>query len=391
MPLQKYESNREQVRIYILNKLLSGCNLYAGKMTEKEIIDGLKKMIYNDETELFTPRLIKFILNKDTNFGSGIIKYNRHLTIPVNHFFPEMVFSKNTKGVSIATQFLNEEIFKTNFDAILLKNRFKFNEDGSNPKLSNFIIEGTRLVNGNQPVQNFPVGVAKWLINNFYSRKGRNKNLTILDPCLGWGGRLTAAMAFSSMKRLDKLTFLGTDVNSSIYNRYEELVYYWNKNISNSNIELIKAEHPTPFEEILENWKFQEYLGKVDMAITSPPYFSCEKYSDDPNQSYIKYPEYDVWKNEFLYKLLKNTYELLRNNGEFFLNIQDIRSKKSTKINLVNDSIELAESIGFKRIKTYYMKQPTHGNFQKNPSTNKYVQKLDGKLHKIEPILVFVK
>ena len=40
--------------------------------------------------------------------------------------------------------------------------------------------------------------------------------------------------------------------------------------------------------------------NSIDFSFTSPPYFDCEKYSDEATQSYVKYPSKELWMNTFM-------------------------------------------------------------------------------------------
>ena len=45
-------------------------------------------------------------------------------------------------------------------------------------------------------------------------------------------------------------------------------------------------------------------LGIFDFIFTSPPYFNTEIYTDDPTQSSSRYPEFNDWLENFLFKTL---------------------------------------------------------------------------------------
>ena len=57
------------------------------------------------------------------------------------------------------------------------------------------------------------------------------------------------------------------------------------------------------------------------MCFTSPPYFDTEKYSEEPTQSYIKFPKENDWISGFLIKTIKNCHYGLKNEGYLALNI----------------------------------------------------------------------
>lgn len=85
-----------------------------------------------------------------------------------------------------------------------------------------------------------------------------------------------------------------------------------------------------------------------DLVFTSPPYFDCEKYCDEPTQSYIRYPTQSKWGTGFLEPLISNAYLALKKDGTFVLNIANTKNAKD----LENLSLILAEMAGFKLIET---------------------------------------
>ena len=64
---------------------------------------------------------------------------------------------------------------------------------------------------------------------------------------------------------------------------------------------------------------YGDYIGKVDFAMTSPPYFNREMYSDDDNQSY-KLGTYEDWRDSFLKPFINEVYTLLKVGGIFSKN-----------------------------------------------------------------------
>ena len=78
-------------------------------------------------------------------------------------------------------------------------------------------------------------------------------------------------------------------------------------------------------ELIHNNPEFQKYKGKLDISFTSPPYFNREQYSQDENQSFKAYGEYDDWRDNFLKPTLTTIYEYLKNDRYILWNIADIK------------------------------------------------------------------
>src|SRR5262249_4194947 len=61
--------------------------------------------------------------------------------------------------------------------------------------------------------------------------------------------------------------------------------------------------------------------GSFDLIFSSPPYFNREKYGEEPDQSFIRYPTLDRWLNEFLGVVLSESARILRRGGRLVLNI----------------------------------------------------------------------
>ena len=406
MPIPEFEQNTEIIRMFIIEKVFGiGHDFFNGNMSPELIIINLNKIITDSRTIFIDRPYFKRIQNRKTKYWNGILKYNSQLTRPINHWFPELSFAKGFSGTSITEQFYDKVTYDKNVYALLKRDRFKILAKNPNKITSKLFIEGLRLVNGNQPIQNFPVGVAKWLYLNYaQNHLNGSYDFYILDQCMGWGSRLVAAMAACSSPLLKNVIvhYYGTEVNSSILERYKMLVSFWKEKI-NPEMKFI-LYHPSttlPFEDIFDDYEFNRMKGKFDLAFTSPPYFSTEKYSEDEMQSYKRYPLYDSydefsWKDNFLKKLISNTYELLKEGGFFYLNIAEEEAKMYNLSKpippLINDSMKLAKEIGFNFQKRYGMEMPSHSNFSKeiNPYS-KFLQKRDGKKHRYEPILLFIK
>ena len=87
----------------------------------------------------------------------------------------------------------------------------------------------------------------------------------------------------------------------------------------------------------------------VDLCFTSPPYFDCEKYSDEDTQSYIKYPTKERWLNGFIKETILECIRVVKDDGVIALNIQNVPSYKT----LVDDVCRLMAEIGLVLIDTW--------------------------------------
>ena len=155
-------------------------------------------------------------------------------------------------------------------------------------------------INGIPLIAEFP----PYIMRDYCKQYNLNKNSKILDPCAGWGGRMIGASVVC-----DNYTCF--DPSTKTYNGLIKL-YKWLKGFNNNfNANINKL----PFEDSkLEKESF-------DFALTSPPYYNTEKYSDEETNSLNRYKTFDDWSNEFYIPLIKKTMRALKHNCTFVLNI----------------------------------------------------------------------
>lgn len=167
------------------------------------------------------------------------------------------------------------------------------------------------------------------------------------DPCAGWGGRMLGAAAAgcaylgvdASTETVESLRHMGADLGSESF-----------------------VHHAAAEDCALD--------VAVDLAFTSPPYFDAERYSDCPEQSWVRYDTYPKWRDGFLGPLCERMVQAVRSGGHIALNIQDVR-----KLPLVLDAKTFFDHLGVRPV----------GEYQ-------YVlSSIAGKGEKTEPILVYRK
>lgn len=271
--------------------------------------------------------------------------------------------------------------------------------DGIFPK----ILQVFRLSCG-QPAVNFPALTAKWIYENYTSHIKQEEPLHIYDSSSGWGGRILGAM--SSRK---KTHYIGTDPNPDTFipelgiSRYEYVAKFYNDNCVDDYSETltkffeVKKQGNTyelfqdGSELIHLNPRFQKYEGKLDLAFTSPPYFNREQYSQDENQSFIAYGEYDDWRENFLRPTLTTIYNYLKNDRYVLWNIADIKIGSNTYYPLEQDSIDILKELGCEYKGKLKMLMTRMVGLDPTKSGIKNSVKHNGKAYKFEPIFVFHK
>ena len=271
--------------------------------------------------------------------------------------------------------------------------------DGIFPK----ILQVFRLSCG-QPAVNFPALTAKWIYENYTNHIDTDEPLHIYDSSSGWGGRIIGAM--SSRK---KVHYVGTDPNPDNFidelgiSRYEYVANFYNDNCVDDFSDKLTTffdveKQGNTFEvfqdgsELIQNNpKFQKYKGKLDIAFTSPPYFNREQYSQDENQSFKAYGEYEDWRDNFLRPTLTTIYEYLKNDRYILWNIADIKIGKSIYYPLEQDSIDILTELGCEYKGKLKMLMTRMVGLDPSKSGIKNSVEHNGKQYKFEPIFVFHK
>ena len=263
--------------------------------------------------------------------------------------------------------------------------------DGIFPK----ILQVFRLSCG-QPAVNFPALTAKYLYETYTSHV--DEPITIYDSSSGWGGRIIGAM---SMRK--KAHYVGTDPNPDTSGRYQAVADFYNNNCIDNESETFqkffevekKANTYDVFtdgsELIGNNPNFQKYKGKLDIVFTSPPYFNREQYSQDENQSFKAYSEYEDWRDNFLRPTLTTAYTYLKDDRYILWNIADIKIGDSLYYPLEQDSIDIINELGgeYKGKLKMLMTRMVGLDPSKSGIKNAVLHKK--KAYKYEPIFVFYK
>ena len=137
---------------------------------------------------------------------------------------------------------------------------------------------------------------------------------TVLDTSCGWGDRLAGFFAS------DAEEYYGCDPNPNTYARYQEQISKYNKLLD-------KPKKVTIWNRGAEDLPYDK-LPPIDVAFTSPPYFSTEEYNKggelEENQSWFKFNEYDKWRDDFYLPVAEKTMSVSK---YMFVNIMDPKIK----------------------------------------------------------------
>lgn len=174
---------------------------------------------------------------------------------------------------------------------------------------------------------NFRPCYAKAIVDKYCPPGG-----VVLDPCAGYGGRAAGTLASGKV-------YVGVDPHPKAPHAYERL---------SKTLGLPLKFHASPFEDV--------DLGilKADLVFTSPPYFSVERYSTDPTQSWVRYRTWASWVSGFLEPLISKSLEHLKPEGLVCINTKNVKMG-GKEYPIVNSLIELATEKGLEIKETVQM------------------------------------
>lgn len=117
------------------------------------------------------------------------------------------------------------------------------------------------------------------------------RNIIAYDPCGGWGDRLYGFLA-SPVSQI-----YVNDTNTEMTTVYKKITALAESVNGEDKKKVILST--TPAEELMSDPENQKVAGKVNVIVTSPPYFSRENYHGKQS-SHRRYKTYDQWNESFL-------------------------------------------------------------------------------------------
>lgn len=150
----------------------------------------------------------------------------------------------------------------------------------------------------------------------------------VLDVCIGWGGRMLGSAC------LDGVRYTGVEPFSKTYNGLNKI----KQELELDNVIL----YNDIAENIIPNLK-KEY----DIAITSPPYYNLEIYTDESSQSH-HYGSYEEWIDKFLKPVVYGVLNKLIDTGYSCWSVKNFKTDK--KYNLYDDIVNLHKDKGWIKI-----------------------------------------
>jgi GNAT superfamily N-acetyltransferase len=154
----------------------------------------------------------------------------------------------------------------------------------------------------------------------------------ILDPCAGWGDRLLGAMAVGAKR------YLGFDPNLNLVEGYSRMIHSFSGLFPDSKFEI----NFIPFEDSNLLPDFETF----DCILTSPPFFDIEIYDKDSNtQSISTHSSFDTWLNDWFFKLLNKSWNVLEPNGHMAIYINDKIDPDGTSYSICQPMVEYVKTL----------------------------------------------
>ena len=214
----------------------------------------------------------------------------------LEHFQPHLWETRGANGNSVAELWNDEALMKKVID-----NDRTFKRVG---KLYVSEIRRNLAFYGNAPLPT----MYRPLLTKAIVRK--YNATTVLDPCVGWGGRLLGCLAAG-------VRFTGIEPSTKTHEGLRSIVEMFGKDQS-----------VTLFKEGAENVLPSLPSESFDMILTSPPYFDLEIYCDEETQSVKKFSTWEAWLSGFLEPIIRECLRCLKEKGVSAWSVKNMGTRK---------------------------------------------------------------
>jgi len=249
----------------------------------------------------------KPIDKKNTNISATSVVGMKIMRKYMRHFHDV----KNYKGVSVKILWKKENLEKA----------LKFNRKNHSTPYASEIIRSLSFTNGLGKVTMYRPLMARNVVSYFDAK-------SVLDVCSGWGGRMLGTKSLGN-----DISYTGIEPCEKTF---DSLCSITNK-LNLENVVLINK----PAEEFLIELSDDV---KYDLALTSPPYYNLEIYSDEETQS-MKYKDYNSWIKNFLEPVIMG---VIKHVTYSCWSVKNFKTDK--KYDLLDDVIKIHKKNGWKMI-----------------------------------------
>lgn len=315
--------------------------------------DVLRNMT-DDDFEVFLPKFTKAL--HDHGFHNLLTYYNGTIKnykedwseLCERKITENNVSSTNIVGVSILRKYMphiydvenykGQSVVKSwNYE--VLEKAIRVNRQSHSTPYVSEIIRQIGFVSGTSKVTMYRPLLTKRIVQYFDSK-------TVLDVCIGWGGRMLGSVCVPGVR------YTGIEPCMKTYQGLQQMC---NDLSISTNVNLINdcAENVLP-----------ELEGTFDLALTSPPYYNLEVYSDESTQSH-NYGSYTQWVQKFLKPVVFGVLDHLNDNGKSAWSVKNIKTDK--QYNLYDDIVKIHKMRGWEKMDVeFYVGNPIRPGMKKD-------------------------
>ena len=260
------------------------------------------------------------LVDKDPNsiFGDKDLRASNAGLRLANSFQPRMWKARVNRYLSPMQVFKDDQLLKR---AIERSFRIWPDRFGANASCIRRIL---KTFPGAASVSNYRPTIAKAVISRYCPKGG-----TVVDFAAGYGGRLLGSIAA-------RRCYIGIEPNRAQVRGFIKMA------------EAISTEgFPMPELRFLNGPAEKEMLGlkrsSANLVFSSPPFFDWEHYSRSANQSFRRYPLYEVWLARFLAPVILQSHRVLKKSGQLILNVTN-----GNRLPTPDDVLKTAGDAGFR-------------------------------------------
>lgn len=322
--IDRFKHTKDESEILEAARLIRTINKYPTPTFDHEgEIDEVIKCIERDVSDCITPT------DAEGRHYYMKCRYLQGITL-CRHLFPEIVHvRRNKNAASIHDSFNSDKSLLT-----ALRFLFKDRPTCNAPQLHSVL--GITMSNC---FNTFPCMRMKAICELLCPPQG-----IVYDFSAGFGSRMLGCLSSRN-----NYTYIGVDPNQELHyhERYQKLGDLIQEAFNqtpdaNGRIRQVQAHVECIGSE---DYRPRSLLNQVDLAFSSPPYWSREYYTDDDTQCYNKFPTLQEWLEGYVRDTVVNIYALLKKGGLVAFNICDFGSVK-----YVDEWIKIVQQQGFKMI-----------------------------------------
>jgi 16S rRNA G966 N2-methylase RsmD len=239
------------------------------------------------------------------------------------------IAATNTAGMKIMKQYMKHFYEVANYKGVSIKSLWKreflekalrFNRRNHSTPYASEIIRSLGFTNGLGKVTMYRPLMARNIIHYFQAT-------SVLDVCAGWGGRMLGAKSLG-----EHILYTGIEPCKKTFTNLCTIC----NELDLQNIILVNEKAEDFLDTLADSTKF-------DIALTSPPYFNLEVYSDEPTQSISGEKNYQIWLNTFLEPVI---VKVLQRVTYSCWSVKNFKTDK--KYDLLLDVVRIHEKHGWK-------------------------------------------